>query len=231
MSFAVAQRTREIGLRMALGAGEGQVMKLIMKEGMTLGSPRPADRLARLLRHRPPDEEHAVRHRLDRRPSLQRRRNDPAALGAHRLLHPRTPRHPRRPHGRPPRSVESEVAEATRFDSHHNHSQRAPKRFPAHAITSDFEGGRMIARLWSARATPQNWPAYEKHFIDHVVPGTAHTERLRRREPAPTRRRRRDRHHCPDFLALTGVAGLLRRHRPRGRRRRAQRHRVSQQLR
>jgi heme-degrading monooxygenase HmoA len=28
----------------------------------------------------------------------------------------------------------------------------------------------MIARLWSARATPQNWPAYEKHFIDHVVP-------------------------------------------------------------
>jgi putative ABC transport system permease protein len=37
MSFAVAQRTREIGLRMALGAGEGQVMGLIMKEGMTLG--------------------------------------------------------------------------------------------------------------------------------------------------------------------------------------------------
>lgn len=28
----------------------------------------------------------------------------------------------------------------------------------------------MIARLWSARATPQNWPHYEKHFIGHVVP-------------------------------------------------------------
>jgi predicted permease len=37
MSFSVAQRTHEIGLRMALGAGEGQVLGLILKEGMILG--------------------------------------------------------------------------------------------------------------------------------------------------------------------------------------------------
>jgi putative ABC transport system permease protein len=37
MSFGVAQRTHEIGLRMALGAGTSQVLGMILKEGMTLG--------------------------------------------------------------------------------------------------------------------------------------------------------------------------------------------------
>jgi ABC-type antimicrobial peptide transport system permease subunit len=34
ISFAVSERTREIGMRMAMGAGRGDMMRLIMRQGL-----------------------------------------------------------------------------------------------------------------------------------------------------------------------------------------------------
>ena len=47
MSYAVAQRTQEIGIRMALGAGEESILQMVLRNGALLALVGGRDRPAR----------------------------------------------------------------------------------------------------------------------------------------------------------------------------------------
>ena len=99
-SYAVSRRTREIGLRMALGAGRSDILTLVVGRGLLVGLAGVALGIPAAFGSRARDARHVVRHH-SRRPGGFRLR--PGAADRDRrggVVHPGPKSHARGPGGR-----------------------------------------------------------------------------------------------------------------------------------
>ena len=94
VAYAVGRRTREIGIRMALGAAPGGVLGMVMRQGLTLAATGIVTGLLLALRRRARDRLGALRRRRRRSAGMGRCRRGNRHIGRARQLHPRTARGP-----------------------------------------------------------------------------------------------------------------------------------------
>ena len=86
LSYLVTQRTREIGIRMSLGASRARVLGELLREGMRLAAAGPGGRDCRGVRRRPRSGQPAARGQAGRPGDLRRHRRPVGGGRADRLL-------------------------------------------------------------------------------------------------------------------------------------------------